>query len=305
MIAKLSNTELNANLKRLVSSERKILHLILEHINEVDSRKLYLEMAYSSLYEYLTKECQYSGSAAMRRISAAHLIREVPVIAEKIQTGTINLSQIGELARAIKEKEKSGVSVSASQKNKLVAMISGKTTSETQKEISVGLDLEIKVPEKQFVQKDNSVRVELTLTQEQYQRLMKCRDIAAPILFSEGGGTSIAEVVGLLTDFYLKSKKRDGVSEDLTEMIAKPMSESANKTLTPKTRREIFQRDKCCQYKDPSTGRLCGSTFDLEIDHVKPRWASGDHSSANLQVLCRAHNNFKYQRQANLRCEFI
>jgi hypothetical protein len=100
VISKLSNKDLDASLKFHVASERKIIHVVLEHIVEVNSRRLFLDMGYSTLYDYLVNECKYSGSAAMRRISAAQLLREVPAMAEKIKTGEINLSRAGELSRA-------------------------------------------------------------------------------------------------------------------------------------------------------------------------------------------------------------
>ncbi len=106
MLAKISNEELEFRLKDLVSKERKLLHVILEHIKEVDTRKLYLQRAYPSIYEYLVKELGYSGSAAMRRLEAARLLKEVPLVSMKIQEGTLNLSQIGELTRMVKEKER-------------------------------------------------------------------------------------------------------------------------------------------------------------------------------------------------------
>ncbi|HEY1078582.1 MAG TPA: HNH endonuclease signature motif containing protein [Bdellovibrio sp.] len=319
MISKLTNDELDSSLKRLVASERKILHVILQHIIEVNVRKLYLKKAYSSLHEYLVKECHYSGSAAWRRIVAAKLVTEVPAVAEKIQSGSLNLSQISELSRAIKEKERGGAVVSTLQKTEIVAAISGKTTMETQKEISLELDLEIKKPEHKVVQKDDSVRVELTLSQEQYQQLMQCKDLAAHALLSKNGDVSMASVIGFLCENYLKlkknsesSKKNNVAPNPSTKASFKPTVKSIkaesdsgnlkiNKTMTPKTRKEIIKRDICCQFKDARTGKICGSTFALEIDHKKPRWASGGNERWNLQALCRAHNNFKYSTEANLR----
>jgi len=73
------------------------------------------------------------------------------------------------------------------------------------------------------------------------------------------------------------------------------------KTLTPKTRRQIFQKDQCCQFVDKTTGRQCGSTFLLEIDHRTSRWAGGTHSLGNLQVLCAGHNKNKYQKESGIR----
>ncbi|MEN0057252.1 MAG: HNH endonuclease signature motif containing protein [Bdellovibrio sp.] len=295
MIQKFSNQELNASLKRHVANERKLLHAILLHINEVAARKLYLEMAYSSLYEYLVKECCYSGSAAMRRISAAELLREVPEVSEKIQSGTLNLSQIGELSRAIKEKRKGGPEVSIQQKTQLIGAIAGKTVSETQREISLGLDLEIKIPEKKFTQKDDSVRVEMTLSKEKYEKLLRCKDLGAAVLLSEYNGVELTDVIEFLADFYLKSKKMDK-----TDLVFGRNSK-INKTVTPRLKRTILQRDVCCQFKDPHTGKICGSTFGLEIDHKQPRWAEGSNSDLNLQALCKAHNNYKYRRGLNLR----
>ncbi|MGZ3818001.1 MAG: HNH endonuclease, partial [Bdellovibrio sp.] len=38
-----------------------------------------------------------------------------------------------------------------------------------------------------------------------------------------------------------------------------------------------------------------------QVDHKTPRWASGDHSIENLQVLCFYHNQFKYKRESQIR----
>ncbi|XGC81115.1 HNH endonuclease [Bdellovibrio bacteriovorus] len=310
-LSRLSNRELENSLKDLVQKERKLLHVILEHIREIDARKLYLEKAYSSIYEYLTKELGYSGSAAMRRLEAARLLREVPTVATRIQEGTLNLSQIGELSRAIKEKEKiSGSRVSSLHKQELVAVVVGKTTQETQQALSQALDLPLKEYDIQKVQKDESVRIEVTLSKEQYEKLMSCKDLAAHLLLQEGGSTSIAEVIEFLADQYLDKKIRKSTQakplnkEDENHskpaMITTDAVVAENKSVTPKTRRLIIERDKCCQYVDKKTGKTCLSTFALQVDHRIPRWANGDNSLKNLQVLCGNHNRYKYTLEARL-----
>lgn len=296
MIKKLSDCELETNLKKLVASERKTLHSILEYINEIDARKLYLEKAYSSLYEYLVQECSYSGSAAMRRISAARLMRAVPEVGDKIESGHLNLSQVSELSRAIKEKEKTGVVVSNTQKEEIARAISQKSIAQTQREISRSLDIELKAPEKTFVQKDESVHLQITLSKDQYQQLMECRDKAAAVLLSENQDVSFASVIELLTSTFLQGKNKAASAPRKT-----PPTGTVGATLTPKTRTAILKKNPCCQFKDPVTGKVCGSTFNLEIDHRKPRWAGGDHTMDNLQVLCRAHNNHKYRKESMVR----
>ena len=102
----LSNAELVNRFGKIVQTERKITHLVLECISEIDIRKIYLERAYPSLFEFLTKVFGYSPSAAVRRIESARLLREVPEIAVKIEEGSLNLSQLSQVQQAIRITQK-------------------------------------------------------------------------------------------------------------------------------------------------------------------------------------------------------
>src|SRR5688572_7544683 len=101
----LSNTELNQKVKTLAEQERKLTREIIEHIAEVDRRKLFLDMAFSSLFEYLTEEIKYSAGAAQRRIDAARLSQRIPELTLKIEDGSLNfshLSKVQKICRQIK-----------------------------------------------------------------------------------------------------------------------------------------------------------------------------------------------------------
>ena len=51
-----------------------------------------------------------------------------------------------------------------------------------------------------------------------------------------------------------------------------------------------MERDNhCCSFKSKS-GQVCGSKWDLEIDHIQPFAQGGRTEKENLRVLCRAHN---------------
>lgn len=304
--SKLSNFELETTLKNLVTQERKLLHVILEHIKEVDTRKLYLECAYPSMYEYLVKELHYSGSAAMRRLEAARLLKIVPALSEKIQDGSLNLSQIGELSKAIKEKERAtNTQVSPLQKKELVAMISGKTTHETQRDLAQALDIKIKQHDSKRTQQDESVRLEVTISKELFDKLNQCRDLASHQFTKETDPSSFAAIFEILANSYLKKqapRKTENATSALDGNVTTPKAEEkANKTLTPKTKIEILTRDKCCQYKDPVTGKMCGSTFLRQTDHKSSRWAGGNHAKRNLQILCAGHNQLKYRNESQLK----
>jgi hypothetical protein len=60
--------------------------------------------------------------------------------------------------------------------------------------------------------------------------------------------------------------------------------------VTPRLRKQILSRDGCCTYKDPKTGKTCGSTYQLEVDHIYPKALGGSDRTSNLRALCRKHN---------------
>ena len=73
------------------------------------------------------------------------------------------------------------------------------------------------------------------------------------------------------------------------------VSRKENKTLTPTMKNKILTRDVCCQYQDKITGKICGSKFFLQIDHIHPQFAGGSHNPNNLRVLCQGHNSHRYR----------
>jgi hypothetical protein len=55
-------------------------------------------------------------------------------------------------------------------------------------------------------------------------------------------------------------------------------------------RAEVWARDEGrCQWP-LEAGGCCGSTWQLELDHIRPRAHGGASVAANLRVLCRFHN---------------
>lgn len=59
-----SDDVLIQRMEKLVRTERKITHLVLIHINEIEGRKLHLSMGYDGMYSYLTKGLGFSDGAA-------------------------------------------------------------------------------------------------------------------------------------------------------------------------------------------------------------------------------------------------
>jgi membrane-associated HD superfamily phosphohydrolase len=297
-LSKLNNDELENSLGVYVRNERLTLDSIYEHINEVFRRDLHLERGFSTMKDYLVKKWNYSERDAYRKIDGAKLLKDVPALAIEIKNGTINADKIGELSRAVREKEQAtGVKVSALKKTELVALISGKTVSESQKELAKALDIQVKEHEVKRFQQDDSVRIELSIPRELYDQIMRCREHASHKIYQANLPQTMESAFKILSDFYIAENKL----MDESSPIAEKSTEKINKTLTQKTRRDVIVRDKCCQYKDPKTGQMCGSKYFEQVDHRTSQWAGGNHVKTNLQVLCANHNQFKYRKESQLR----
>ncbi|WP_413570103.1 HNH endonuclease [Bdellovibrio sp. HCB117] len=302
-ISKMTNNELDSRIKTLASNERKLLKSILFTISEIDGRRSYLELGYPSLFDYLTKEVGYSGGSAQRRIDAARILREIPETAEKIESGEIKLNQISMLQRAAREVAKErNVEVSAHDKKELLSQIANRGHEETQKEIASYFDLPVIEAPVSKVQADESVRLEFTLTKEQYEKLKQ----AQALLAHSSSSSDIPNFIEHICDKIItqKTKVRPLKNENADESSNDASVENfvtATVAVSNRVKKLMLAKQPCCQFKIPSTGKICGSTWLLQVDHIQPRWSGGDNSLENLQVLCAQHNRLKYRMESGLR----
>lgn len=267
----LSDEALDQSLQSWVKKEKEALKEVLLHIAEVDKRRLYLRLAYPSLFVYLTERLGYEGGSAQRRLDAARLSLEVPALIEKVDRGEVTLSQVAFLQKSLRARAQK---TSREEKAQLVEEITNKSVKETQVVISQALDVEIKQGPKITHQGNNSVRFEVTLNSEQWEKLQSMRELLSTSL-PHGNWDEVLEYVADKVLAQKKNQKNIGA--------------------------QVHQRDQCCQYRDPKTNRQCGTKWNPEVDHVQPRWAGGKNELQNYRLLCASHNKEVYRQQAGIR----
>ena len=74
----LSNSALIDRLREVSKKEIGTTVELLRHLNEVDKRKLFLDLGYSSLFSYLVSGLNYCKGAAYRRIASTRLAEAYP-----------------------------------------------------------------------------------------------------------------------------------------------------------------------------------------------------------------------------------
>lgn len=336
-LKKISNGELISRIEKLARAERKITHLVLLHIIEIEQRKLFADLGFDGMYAYLTKGLGYSDGAAHRRLQSARLLKRVPEIAVKIENGSLNLSQLTQVQKCLKESKKKGESISTHETLDLLGKLENKNTFETQKTLAYEMDLPIQNHEKLTPQKDESVRIELTLTKEQFAELEMAKSLLSH-LCPDGNW---ADVVATLAEIHNR-RKNVGRDKSTRSVVATGFSPENNSTCgelkechihgrgtlntklldqsqneqqdftvrinakfqrknIPITQRRILLNKAAhrCEFVDSTSGKKCQSRYQLEVEHKHPVALGGSNNLENLRIFCRAHNALA-ARQWNL-----
>ena len=94
---------------RMLARHEQALQLsVLDHLREIDVRRLYLRLGYSSLFDYTVRELHYTEAAAWRRIKAMRLCRETRGVRERLQDGSLNLSNAALLQNSFERWDRGG-----------------------------------------------------------------------------------------------------------------------------------------------------------------------------------------------------
>lgn len=70
------------------------------------------------------------------------------------------------------------------------------------------------------------------------------------------------------------------------QLAIPPVLELASRRIPAEVQREVWKRDggRCCR---------CGTSQQLEFDHIVPWFLGGSNTARNVQLLCRPHNRRK------------
>ncbi len=174
----LGKIELDQRIRTLHAKENNLLQDILWTIKEVDGRRLYLEFGYANLFLYLTQGIGYSEGSAQRRIDGARLLHEIPEAIQLIQSGEINLSQISMVQKTSRRILKTqNRKITNEQKKALLSQLSNKNHSETQFTVSNFFQIPVLQDFKKTMQADESVRLEITLSKELFEKIEQAQQL--------------------------------------------------------------------------------------------------------------------------------
>jgi hypothetical protein len=113
-----SDAELLARVAAVVQAERIASADVIEHLMEVERRRLYLDQACSSLYAYCRERLGYSEDAALKRARVARLALRLPRVLDEIHSGAIHLTGLFLLDRYLNDENAEGLLAEARHKSR-------------------------------------------------------------------------------------------------------------------------------------------------------------------------------------------
>jgi hypothetical protein len=310
MISENKFQKVHSHLIALVQQERKLTSQILDLLQKVEDEKLYLGAGFANLFDYLVRGLGYSESLAYQRKSALRLCKEIPEIKEKINQGSLSLATIARASRVLNTK-------SVSEKRNLLKELENKSSRQVDKILASDLmtqnfpcsGVKNQGPNEltfdlnpEFVGVTNNTdgnsnkaltsgalqvgvsvaasnkllnKVTLELTEVEFAQLQKLKALKSHQV------KNISELVSLLVDRELEKYNRT--------------SNSSSKSKNPRQikfslKSHLLQKAKYqCQFPG------CEQTHFLQIDHIQSVANNGTNRPENLQVLCQAHNLFKFR----------
>jgi len=106
-VSALPDCLLLAQTAQLARHEQALQILVLDHLREIEARRLHLTHGYGSLFDYVVHELGYTAAAAWRRIKAMRLCDQTSGARELLQDGSLNLSNAAQLQNLFERSDRS------------------------------------------------------------------------------------------------------------------------------------------------------------------------------------------------------
>jgi hypothetical protein len=278
----LTNSLLISKTKGLVTEERILTALILRHLAEISSRRLYSELGYSSLFTFCVKHLGYTESQTQRRIEAMRALQEMPEIESKIRDGALSLTAVAQAQTYFRSQKE----ITLPEKKEILKTLENKSTRECEK-ILLAISPETTLPKEKI--KPISIthtQVTLNVPNELLEKIDKIKNL----LSHKNLSMSKIQLLEEMAEICLK--KLDPERHGLSRRSVSTAPKVNSRYIPEKIKRQIWMEagGKCVFIG--STGRRCDSQALLEIDHIVPKALGGTNSRENLRLLCRSHNKW-------------
>lgn len=284
----MTDTELLARLAAFAAQEREDVADVVEHLSELDRRGCIADTGCATLFDYCTRVLRYSEGAAFLRIRAARAARKLPRILDDLRSGELHLDAVMRLYPHLTEENGERLLDLAAGKSKrevlsLVAGLSQDPVPERDVVRVCAAPAAVPGDAPDVIPPPSRVRISFTADNEFLEMIERLKGLRRHRHPSGRLEDLLKESVAAMLDRVDPARRG--------EAAASQSAGRRGRYIPRRVRRFVWRRDEGrCTFIGPG-GIRCGSTSQLEVDHIRPFAEGGRSDDAdNLRLLCRPHN---------------
>ncbi|MBL6990609.1 MAG: HNH endonuclease [Bacteriovoracaceae bacterium] len=258
MINTLSDKELIVQVIKKAKEEKLIVSEVLNYMEEIDRRKVFIDYGVPSLFKFCTRILKYSDYEAATRVKVVRAFKASPIIKEKIQDGSLNLTTAASLYSFFKNNKKQN-------KEDVIKKVCGKSSKQAKDTLNLLADHP--VPK----------TLNITLAEHLLRKLESISD--------DFEGCSELEIIESLIDRHIEQNKR---AKDKRRSTKRSKHQ---RYITRDVKENVDKRSQNrCEGISSITGKRCQSRTNLQYDHIRSISKGGDSSQENIRKLCSGCN---------------
>ena len=330
-VTTLTDSALDAEVRRLATCERHATVALVIRLAELDARKLHLGQGFPSLFMYCRGALLLSEHAAYHRIVAARAIRRHPSIAAMLVDGSLNLSTLRLLAPHLGTENATELLDASRGRSKRVveeliaARFPQPAGPSSMRKVPIRRRRSVPVPAPAPAAGTAASAPETrheSATHESAKplapavpspmsmkpraedvfdfrfrgtrRLRDAIDEARDLLRHAIPDGDLGQIVERAVDHLLDDLRRNKFAATNRPRAGRSLARGS-RTVPAAVERAVWERDGGrCAFVAPS-GRRCDATALLEFHHVEPHGVGGPPTEQNIQLRCRAHNQYEAQ----------
>lgn len=309
-LGSISDADLLARMPSVVVAERAAVADVIEHLMEIDKRRLYLAEACSSLYAYCLR-LGYSEEAALKRVRVTRLIEQLPRLLGELRTGAVHLTALFLLSKYL----------TPDNCEALLAEVRGKSRRELERVIArwfprpdapqhispiaesrasaESAPLESSGPRASSGRPEtgeapasfkleplspSSYRIQFRASAELYTKIERARELLSHVLPTGDLAALFERALDELIE--RETKRRVGAERPRKRRQLGPGS----RHIPVEVRRAVWERDAGQCAFISAEGRRCSERRFLTLEHRHPFALGGPPTVENICLLCASHN---------------
>ena len=252
----------------LVRRYKQVESELLECLQEIERKKIYIKFGYKSLFEYAVKALSLPEGTAYNFINISRKAKEIPELKLAIQNGEFTVSKARKISSVITPENK----------NYWISLAKELPQHALEREINK----ESKIP------KGKKIRLALEVTSSLMQKITRAQDIESRKKRNKIGLEQLFET---MADLYLITNEAKKAKKEQSEMRFQFAEEPK---IPKKLKEEAYARDhgKCTFTLG---NKKCLKDHWTEVYYIIPQSEGGKNELSNVQTLCTTHHQLLHR----------